>query len=404
MADIIARTIQLAHTRNIQSVLVSQDSEVKVSVSRPPSTANLFIDSNDRADSLIATWDSLVVYPIFALAYYDGVIYYPIGTTQGGSPPPSNGNWTTIPAYDSGTSAVLGQPVIYNGVLYTSLQNANLNHQPDISPTWWLPVRTLTNSTDFSISKRNNILTGYFTRLGVVEMILDWCIPNISPYSANNTITFTITGGDPHTITLPTGHYTTAQCLDTMVVLMNDAADNSFQIVENINTGRITIEGADDFVFSETLLNNQLNIRNPDTPSKIFQVGCPKIIPFIFVDFVCPQLTYPQDVKDGSTALLDNNVIYRWYLSWDNQPDLDKYGFPIFQGYTPFVQRRYLPFPKQIKWDANLPIGQLNFQVLDDNGNILPTGRSGNPYEGQLSADQELGELEFQMTLLVSEN
>jgi hypothetical protein len=80
-------------------------------------------------------------------------------------------------------------------------------------------------------------------------------------------------------------------------------------------------------------------------------------------------------------------------LAWENQPSVDKYGFPIYQGYTPFVARRYLPFPKQIKWDSNLPIGQLNFEIIDSSGNLVPTKFNGGD-----------GDLEFQMTLLVSEN
>jgi hypothetical protein len=302
MADIIARTIQQAQSRNIQSEIVSQNSEVKVSVSRPPSTANLFIDSINRVDGA--------------------------------------------------------------------------------------------SSTQFSITKSTNILTGYFTRLAVVEIVLDWCIPNVSPYNQSNTLTFTI-GGTPYTITLPTGHYTTAQVLDTMVVLMNEEYGNDFEIVENTNTGRITIEGTDEFAFDDTGLITLLGLVNPSILSTSFLVQCPKIVPNPFVDFVCPQLTYPQDVKDGSTALLDNNVIYRWYLAWEGQPSVDKYNFPIFQGYTPFYTRRYLPFPKQVKWDSNLPIGQLSFQVLDDKGIVIPTFESEIP---------SVGELEFQMTLLVSEN
>jgi hypothetical protein len=70
---------------------------------------------------------------------------------------------------------------------------------------------------------------------------------------------------------------------------------------------------------------------------------------------------------------------------------LDSLGYPIYQGYKRFIQRRPIAFPKQIKWDNNIPIGQLSFQVLDDNGRIL-------------SPDVVQGEMEWQMTCLVSEN
>lgn len=40
--------------------------------------------------------------------------------------------------YSSGTTYAIGAKVIYLGNIYESLQNTNLNRQPDISSTWWL--------------------------------------------------------------------------------------------------------------------------------------------------------------------------------------------------------------------------------------------------------------------------
>jgi hypothetical protein len=40
--------------------------------------------------------------------------------------------------YSSGTTYTLGAIVSYNAKRYESLQASNTNHQPDISPTWWL--------------------------------------------------------------------------------------------------------------------------------------------------------------------------------------------------------------------------------------------------------------------------
>jgi hypothetical protein len=313
MADIIARTIQQAHSRNIQSEMVSQGSEVKVSVSRPPSTANLFIDSNDRQSN-----------------------------------------------------------------------EEGFKLQP---------------STDFSITKNNNILTGYFTRLGVVEIVLDWCIPNVSPFFQNTDFSVDY-DGNTYNITLRTSHYNIAQALNEIVALLNiEVGSSAFSVAYNSTTGEVYLECIGDFtintdgIFSD--LASEMGFTDTAVATTQKQIVCPKLLPTTYIDFICPQLTYPQDVKDGSTALRENNVIYRWYLAWEGQPSVDVYGFPIYQGYTPFVARRYLPFPKQIKWDSNLPIGQLSFQVLDDKGLVIPTFESEIP---------SVGELEFNMTLLVSEN
>jgi len=44
------------------------------------------------------------------------------------------------PLYSSGTTYALDAVVRYNGVIYQSLQASNTNHQPDISPTWWIEL------------------------------------------------------------------------------------------------------------------------------------------------------------------------------------------------------------------------------------------------------------------------
>lgn len=45
---------------------------------------------------------------------------------------------TTNPTYNPATTYPARQLVSFSGKVWFSLQAANLNHQPDISPTWWL--------------------------------------------------------------------------------------------------------------------------------------------------------------------------------------------------------------------------------------------------------------------------
>jgi len=52
----------------------------------------------------------------------------------------SNVAETEYSAYSSGTTYAVGAFVIYNHKIYQSLQASNLNHQPDVSDTWWLDV------------------------------------------------------------------------------------------------------------------------------------------------------------------------------------------------------------------------------------------------------------------------
>jgi hypothetical protein len=50
-------------------------------------------------------------------------------------------NWTGT--YNSGTTYALNDGVSFSGASYVSLQNANLNNQPDISPTFWQLIATV---------------------------------------------------------------------------------------------------------------------------------------------------------------------------------------------------------------------------------------------------------------------
>jgi hypothetical protein len=118
-----------------------------------------------------------------------------------------------------------------------------------------------------------------------------------------------------------------------------------------------------------------------------------------FVDIVCDGLTYNQSLKDSDTGDLARTVLCRVFLT----PDAFT-GNMANLGSAPILLHRSFPFPKQIKWNANQPIGNLRFQVYDSQGYLLSTyeGVSGvtntNP---PTYYDSDMGD--FSMTLLVSE-
>ena len=100
------------------------------------------------------------------------------------------------------------------------------------------------------------------------------------------------------------------------------------------------------------------------------------------------QLTNNQSVKDASTAANVRDVLVRWYFDYDNQTPTDEYGYPILMGYSPFYLRRLYNPPKQIQWQSNIPVGNLSFQLYNNNGllqSVVP-------------------ETQFLMTLQISEN
>jgi hypothetical protein len=252
---------------------------------------------------------------------------------------------------------------------------------------------------NFQITKRSSILNGFFTRIGTTEVVLDWAEPNIVT-GINDTLDITI-GVTTETITLPQGFYTVERALDTIVSEANNAfAGFLFSIIQN--GAEVVLDcktdpgaAAQDYTFeTESVLLLQLGftLYIPSNQKLVGETGYPDLRLYKYIDIVSTQLTYAQDLKDSSTATETRDVLCRWYFAWDTQPLIDAYGFSIFQGYTAFQQRRLYNPPKQIRWEPNLPIGNLGFQVFGKFAAAISE-----------SVQLESTNFDFLMTLQVSE-
>jgi hypothetical protein len=117
-----------------------------------------------------------------------------------------------------------------------------------------------------------------------------------------------------------------------------------------------------------------------------------------FVDIVCDQLTNNQSLKDSDSGDISRTMLCRLWLT----PDAFT-GNVANLGSAPILVHRAFPFPKQIKWNADQPIGNLKFSVYDSQGYILTTfeGTSGVGTNPPTYYDCDMGD--WTMTLLVSE-
>jgi hypothetical protein len=269
-----------------------------------------------------------------------------------------------------------------------------------------------TSSTQFSINKKNSIMNGFFTRLAVSEIVLDYNIPNVSSQWSNNGFGVTIGTTTTYITPLFTGFYTVKDALDAIVAGLNTALGASTFSVTNITgvgstakacltatSGAFTIVSTD---AQGRILNLPVQLGFLLNYSDVsFIAVSAGILPHTYIDFCSNTLTYNQKLKDDSTSSNVRDVLYRWVMGWDSEPTYDAYGYPILQGYRPFRARRSIAFPKQVRWEANMPIGQLTFELFSSDGLIIPTG-----YYGQTSTSIPTysGALEWNMTLLVSEN
>jgi hypothetical protein len=254
------------------------------------------------------------------------------------------------------------------------------------------------------------------------EIELEWNITNISAVLLNNTTNVAVrdigTGAiSGYTVFINQGNYTVADALDALVISMNTATGLTFTLVNESTLGglfgkkAIVAPAGFEFVFYRStpvpespapflpnLAQNLGFIVYNDIPAAAFfdpfwGAYKPNLLPYKYIDITCPQLASQQKVKDATTSAFDSiDVVYRWVFANDEAvpTTYDRYGYPIIQGYLPFNARRSISFPKQIRWDPLIPVGNLTFQVYTDQEKIMT-------YFGLSEA------MEFKMLMLISE-
>ena len=276
-------------------------------------------------------------------------------------------------------------------------------------------TRALNATTPFEVllTSQQNFLNGFFTRVALTEVRIPFFLP--TPTARNNTIVLQYfpsgLGPTLYTLTLTPGWYTpTTLSADLQRVvrlpLVSGGANLpnftcTYSATQYAFTATANVAG-DEFIFlppavsgtaTRAGLYEMMNWINNFVISSQTS-GVPTMLSTEFVDIVCNQLTYAQDVKDGDTGRVSRDVIARIYLARDGVDTA-----PDTLGSTPMVVYRQFQTPKQIKWDNNLPIGQMQFEIYDDRGLPLTTNVPATATSAPL--DTAMGE--WSMTLLVSE-
>jgi hypothetical protein len=230
------------------------------------------------------------------------------------------------------------------------------------------PSPATTNPFDFQITRQNSILNGYFSRIGTTEVVMEWAEPNIVDGEIQIDISGT-SARSTQTLTFFNTFLTMADLLNSIVATVANGVTFSVVTTEGI----VFIDASGGFFrFISTPLALQASLPVGGALATSKTVGpAPDLRLYRYLDITSPQITYAQDLKDSSTQLINRDVLCRWYMAEDTQELRDQYGFPILMGYEPFVRRRIFNPPKQIKWDNNLPVGNLQFQVFDDTGTLL---------------------------------
>ena len=280
-----------------------------------------------------------------------------------------------------------------------------------------------------SLSSNQNLLNGFFTRIALTEIKLPWTMPTVSGRNKQMTIwddqgsgtwistTIQCSSGWQDPFTMASSVQASLKGLvDNSFTCIYDPLQHAFVMASNSstkfylqpcpqtsmdkslqNTNRITI-----FEMMNWQSTSQANAQTSLTS------GVPTMLSTQFVDVVCEQLTYNQDVKDADTGTITRDVIARVYLTPDQTTPQVGTSFTYtpqggsattafytesWVGSEPFQVYRQFAFPKQIKWSPNMPVGNLVFNLYDDQGLPLTTGVPAD--------DKKMGN--WNITLLVSE-
>jgi len=280
----------------------------------------------------------------------------------------------------------------------------------------YVAERSSTNSSpyDFTITKPENIMAGFFTRVGVTEVAFPWVIPNINLKSNKIYLNYQVNGAGPILnvlITLPIGYYTPdflAQALAANIAAQSPI-EVSVQYGGRTQTPGVNLTGKDlsfyieptgpsvnDLIGFSPLPYNSAVYPWPSSTKQLFDVlgftsantggvyaDVTGQITFCqwtrYVDITCQQLTLNQSLKDAASQPTVHDMLARLYVSaapgQSSTTHTDLSGVPAggdvlcFPGNAPTTIYKDYSHPKQIQWlpNQNVP-GYLRFVVYDDSG------------------------------------
>lgn len=281
------------------------------------------------------------------------------------------------------------------------------------------------NPFNFSLQGNQIILSGFFTRLGVSEVVMPWC-PNINRKTSYIGIDY-VKGGTTYTTILNilpanVGVYTYATPIQIASLVQNAVSNVDSSLAGFVCTygaggrprfdyavppGAVTAfrffplpANSVAFPFGDTVVQlfDLLALPYNAAPSTtLSQVGgITYAQPIRYVDIVAPYLTQYQGVFDGSSQTNARDSLCRVYLDGFLSSVVPSSNTFTPAGTAPTVVKTNYNNPKQIQWigKQNVSAG-MNFQVYGDDGELFSTNF------GSLN---DLRNVNWSMTLLVSEN
>jgi hypothetical protein len=285
----------------------------------------------------------------------------------------------------------------------------------------------------FTITKKESLLNGFFTRMALSEIRFPFSLPNVAPEVFTNKIGITCSV-DSAIITLTGGFYDGATLAENITNLWNishpaneismvfSEADGTFLLeaftipASPVSVFPLTPNTLETYPLNTYQLFDMMGFTTINsTPDTVQSSGSGfNLLWTDYVDIVATNLTYNQALKDSSSSQVTRDIIYRVYLTdgyapyqyagsgefnlFNSAGTAVAYSGALQHGSSPCLIYRQFQNPKEIRWSKNQPIGQVTFEVYDDKGRCLADlFGATSPYQSPQSAN-------WNMTMLVSEN
>ena len=269
------------------------------------------------------------------------------------------------------------------------------------------PIIT-TPANNFLIDRNQALLYGYLTRLAITQLQFNWRLPTVMT-GINNVFIIAKVAPAPAVgvVQLTQGYYNpTTLAAEIETQLQGVAGFATYTCVYDANLGgfQFSSNNGDTFSFvpldivivqypllakaiSRTYRLLGLSSGNIDVLSAatVQITGTPNMLYTDYVDICSRNLTKYQRVKDIDTAGTNTKsfIIARLYLCPTNQRNL--YSDTDAPGALPFDICVDYNTPKHIRWSPQEAVNQIDLQVYDEFGELLPWDVNNYNWDFQLT-------------------
>jgi|694.fasta_scaffold132877_2 hypothetical protein len=267
---------------------------------------------------------------------------------------------------------------------------------------------------NFTIQSPGALIYGYIQRIVVSQIQVQYNIPTVV-FGRNDAFTLIVPPGpnDFYDVNIPFGYYTPEELAAVLQIQIRNLTPATDMIVTfNPARGFNFNSAAHPFTFLDPEFLDEedappaykayrlLGITRKETgfttANEIETSEYPNFLYTPYIDILSDVLTNYQTVKDTNTSTFKpKGLIARVYLSGTGNLQPTEYapnvsGSSKALGSTPFTVTADLNSPKIIRWNPDVAVPSVDFQLRDCYGDLIPTTEDGY-------------NTEFQMTLLCVE-